>query len=506
MVVFESMGASLKAMWDVYAATGSTMRLPEEVLAVLREIVGEAQVLRGDAVAAAPYCKDWTGQFAGTPIAVVRPESTAQVAAIVKLCHDHGTTMVPTGGRTGLCGGGVPTGDGDSIVVSLERMNAVRAVDGEARSITLEAGVILQTAQEQAHEQGLAFPLTFGAEGSAMIGGVLSTNAGGSNVVKYGTTRELCIGIEAVLPDGSIINGLTGLRKDNTGYDLKDLLIGAEGTLGIITAAVFKLSPLPRVRTTGFMSLASLADAPTVLNALQDRTGGAVEAYEYMPAAAVEVICREFPKTRRPLDAPAETGLFFEVASSRQDDAEVGEDGDTRLQGLVFEGLETLMADGVVLDAMIAQSEQQRIDLWTMRESILEAIMANGPAYHMDIALPLASVAEFVTIMDSAVAEMGFDPLTVGHLGDGNLHYALSAAEGKEWTDLPLTRAKEKAFALLMRLNGSFSAEHGIGQSKLDVMRNLKQANQLDAMRKIKQALDPDGLMNPGKFIPKEEP
>lgn len=489
----------------MYAATGLTIRLPGEVLAGLREIVGESQVLKGDAVAAAPYCKDWTGQFSGTPIAVVRPESTSQVAAIVKLCHDHGTSMVPTGGRTGLCGGGVPIGNGDCIVVSLERMNAIRAVDVGARSITLEAGVILQTAQEQARELGLAFPLTFGAQGSAMIGGVLSTNAGGSNVVKYGTTRELCIGIEAVLPDGSIIDGLAGLRKDNTGFDLKDLLIGAEGTLGIITAAVFKLSPLPRVRTTGFLSLASVADAPTVLNALQDRTGGAVEAFEYMPAAAVEVICREFPKTRRPLDAPAETGLFFEVASSRPDDAETGEDGDTRLQRLIFEGLETLMADGIVLDAMIAQSEQQRIDLWTMRESILEAITANGPAYHMDIALPLASVAEFVTTMDAAVADMGFVPLTVGHLGDGNLHYALTAAEGKNWTNLPLTRAKEQAFALLMRLNGSFSAEHGIGQSKLDVMRNFKQASQLDAMRKIKKALDPDDLMNPGKFIPEEE-
>jgi FAD/FMN-containing dehydrogenase len=491
-------------MWDVYAATGLTIRLPGELLAGLKEIVGESKVVKGDSVAAEPYCKDWTGQFTGTPIAVVRPESTAQVSAIVKLCQEHGTPMVPTGGRTGLCGGGVPTGSGCSIVVSLERMNAVCTVDVGARSITLGAGVILQTAQEQAREQGLAFPLTFGAQGSAMIGGVLSTNAGGSNVVKYGTTRELCIGIEAVLPDGSILNGLTGLRKDNTGYDLKDLLIGAEGTLGIITAAVFKLSPLPRVRTTGFMSLASLADAPAVLNALQDRTGGAVEAYEYMSAAAVEVICREFPETHLPLDAPAETGVFFEVASSRQDDAEAGEDGETRLQHLVFEVLETLMEAGTVLDAMIAQSEQQRIDLWSMRESILEAITANGPAYHMDIALPLASVAEFVTTMDSAVTDMGFVPLTVGHLGDGNLHYALSAAEGKEWTDLPLTRAKEQAFALLMRLNGSFSAEHGIGQSKLDVMRNLKQASQLNAMRKIKQALDPGGLMNPGKFIPKE--
>ena len=364
---------------------------------------------------------------------------------------------------------------------------------------------MLQTVQERAVDAGLVFPLTFGAQGSAMIGGALSTNAGGSNVVKYGTTRELCIGIEAVLPDGSVINALTGLRKDNTGYDLKDMLIGAEGTLGIITAAVFKLSPMPHVRTTGFLSLASLADAPRVLNAVQDRTGGGVEAFEYMPSAAVDVICRTFPNIRAPLDEPADTGLFFEVASSRMDDAVPADDGETRLQGLVFAALEGLMEEGVVLDAMIAQSEQQRKDLWTLRESILEAITANGPAYHMDISLPLAAIADFVSTMDGIVAEMGFAPLTVGHLGDGNLHYALSAAEGRDWAGLPLAAAKTQAFEVLRRLNGSFSAEHGIGQSKLDVMRDLKQASQLAAMRAIKQALDPDGLMNPGKFIPQEK-
>jgi FAD/FMN-containing dehydrogenase len=482
--------------------TDLPLGLQGELLTGLQNIAGSAQVISGESDQAAAYCKDWTGQFSATPIAVVKPKTTAEVAAIMRLCHDHGVPIVPAGGRTGLCGGGVATGDGDSIVVSLERMNAVRALDVSARSMTVEAGVILQTAQEAARDQGLAFPLTFGAQGSAMIGGVLSTNAGGSNVVKYGTTRELCIGIEAVLPDGSIIDGLTGLRKDNTGYDLKDLLIGAEGTLGIITAAVFKLSPQPKVRTTGFLALSSLADAPRVLNALQDQTGGGVEAFEYMPQAAVDVICKEFPKTRQPLDAPAETGIFFEVTSARHDDAEPDESGDTRLQSLVFAGLEGLMEDGIVMDAMIAQSEQQRIDLWTMRESILEAITANGPAYHLDIALPLAAVAEFVTTMDGVMAELSFAPLTVGHLGDGNLHYALSGAEGHNWADLPLARAKEQAFALLTQLSGSFSAEHGIGQSKLDVMRALKQDSQLAAMRKIKQALDPNGLLNPGKFIP----
>jgi FAD/FMN-containing dehydrogenase len=466
------------------------------------QIVGPSQVWCGDDNLALPFRQDWTGQYRAIPLAVVRPKTTQEVSEIVRLCRAQGVSIVPSGGRTGLCGGGVPVSDHSSIILSLERMNAVRALDVDGRSMTVEAGVILQTAQDHARDHGLVFPLTFGAQGSAMIGGALSTNAGGSNVVKYGTTRELCIGIEAVLPDGSVINALTGLRKDNTGYDLKDLLIGAEGTLGIITAAVFKLHPMPLTRTTGFLSLASLSDAPRVLNALQDRTGGGVEAFEYMPLAAVDVICREFPAIRQPLEMPADTGIFFEVASGRKDDAEAGADGDPRLQSMVFAALEELMEEEIILDAMIAQSEQQRLDLWTMRESILEAITANGPAYHMDISLPLAAIAEFVSTMDAAVAPMGFQPLTVGHLGDGNLHYALSAAEGQDWESLPLAQAKAQAFAQLSRLNGSFSAEHGIGQSKLDVMQELKEASQLAAMRAIKQALDPDGLMNPGKFIP----
>lgn len=474
----------------------------DKVLVACAAIIGASNVFDGAADLAAPYREDWTGQFRAAPRAVVRPGTTKEVAAIMRLCHEHAVPVVPLGGRTGLCGGGVANEDGKGIVLSLERMKAIRALDAPGRSMTVEAGVVLQTAQDAAREAGLVFPLTFGAQGSAMIGGALSTNAGGSNVVRYGTTRELCIGIEAVLPDGSVIEALTGLRKDNTGYDLKDLLIGAEGTLGVITAAVFKLSPMPKVRTTGFLSLASLADAPDVLNALQDRTGGGVEAFEYMPQAAVALICRHFPDIRQPLDKMAETGVFFEVASSRQDDADASDDGEPRLQGLVFATLEHLMEEGIVVDAMIAQSESQRLDLWHMRESILEAITANGPAYHLDIALPLAAVAEFVAAMDATVIPMGFQPLTVGHLGDGNLHYALSAAEGEDWAALPLEQAKDAAFAQLGRLHGSFSAEHGIGQSKLDVMAKMKQPSQLDAMRRIKQALDPDGLMNPGKFIP----
>ena len=466
-----------------------------------RAIVGSNNVLC-EPSDMATYLTDWTGQYESTALAVVRPSSTEQVSRIVKECAEMGLSIVPQGGRTGLCGGGVPTGERPSIVLSLARMNAIRSIDQTARTVTVEAGTVLETLHNAALEHDLIFPLMFGAKGSCSIGGNLSTNAGGSNVVHYGNTRELCLGIEAVMPDGSIVNALTGLRKDNTGYDLKNLLIGAEGTLGIITAAVFKLFKQPVTRVAAFLSVSSLEAATEVLNRLQDRTGGAVEAFEYMPKHAVNVICEQFGAIRAPLSNPAETGILVEVASSRELDAEETADGGTRLTDDVMMLLSDLMESGMVLDAMVAQSEQQRADLWHMRESILEAITKNGPAYHLDISLPLSNVAAFVVEMDRTVADLGFTPVTVGHLGDGNLHYALTASSGHDWAGLSLEAAKRKAFDLLTKLNGSFSAEHGIGQSKLDVMRRLKQPSQLGAMRSIKQALDPQNIMNPGKLIP----
>lgn len=473
----------------------------DSFLSACQDIVGAKNLLTDEADLMA-YGSDWTGQYHVAPIAVARPQTTQDVSALVKQCARSDIAIVPLGGRTGLCGGGVSIEGRASLVISLERMNQIRSVDAAARTITLEAGVVLETAQNSAREQGLVLPITFGAQGSCMVGGALSTNAGGSNVVRYGTTRELCVGLEAVMPDGSVIDALTGLRKDNTGYDLKNLLIGAEGTLGIITAAIFKLSPAPVVRSTAFLSVSALEKAPEVLNRLQDRTGGGVEAFEYMPQAAVDVICKVFPNIRKPLDEPAETGLFIEVASSRKDDGEIGSDGSVRLQSRVLDLLGELMEEGLVLDAMIAQSDQQRADLWHMRESILEAITENGPVYHLDISLPLESIATFIGTMDPLMAEWGFQPLTVGHLGDGNLHYAIAAAEGQDWDSLSLDEAKAKTFEMLVALKGSFSAEHGIGQSKLDVMRQLKQDTQLEAMRAIKRALDPGNIMNPGKLVP----
>ncbi|WP_417672088.1 FAD-binding oxidoreductase [Roseibium sp.] len=464
-------------------------------------IVGPANTLTepGDVL---PYTEDWTGNFRGDALAVVRPANAAEVAEIVAACAKSDVAIVPQGGRTGLCGGGVPIAGKPSVILSLTRMNKVRSLDIAGRTVVAEAGIVLEVLQAEAEKHGFVFPLTFGAKGSCTIGGNLATNAGGSNVVRYGNTRELCIGIEAVLPDGSVINALAGLRKDNTGYDFKDLLIGAEGTLGIITAAVFKLFPKPAARATAFLSVASLEGAIEVLNAIQDRTGGAVEAFEYMPQPAIDVICRVFPDIRPPLEGTVETGILLEVASSRQSDARELEDGSISLQNDLMEILGELMEAGVIVDAMLAQSEQQRGDLWRMRESILEAITKAGPAYHLDISLPLANIEAFVREMDSEMQSLGFQPLTVAHLGDGNLHYALAAAEGREWTSLPLDSAKEIAFGLLVRLNGSFSAEHGIGQSKLPVMSKLKEPAQIVLMRAIKTALDPNNIMNPGKLIP----
>ena len=448
------------------------------------------------------YGRDWTGQYSGMPIAVARPSTVQQVSELVKLSAAHGVAIVPVGGRTGLCGGGVPVAGAPTLMISMERMNAVRSIDTAARTITVEAGAVLENVQNATLKHGLIFPLMFGAKGSCMIGGNLSTNAGGSNVVRYGNTRELCLGIEAVMPDGTIVTGLHGLRKDNTGYDIKNLLIGAEGTLGIITAAVFKLSPEPIVRATAFLSISTLAATVDVLNRLQDATGGAVEAFEYMPRVMVDTICRSLPDIRQPLDEPAETGLLIEVASSRADDAEMLDDGTVALQNRVLEVLGELMEEEIVVDAMIAQSEQQRADLWVMRESVLEAIMEHGEFYALDISLPLAKVAEFVETMDVFCAPLGVQPLTVAHLGDGNLHYCLTAAGGHDFASLPIDAVTAQASTLLAELGGSFSAEHGIGQSKLEMMKQLKDPGQLAVMRVLKRALDPQNVMNPGKMVP----
>ncbi|KJZ21080.1 hypothetical protein TW80_09090 [Loktanella sp. S4079] len=480
------------------------VRTGDCLLDACRALLGEERVLTGTSMD--PYLEDWTGRFIPStqdrPHAVLRPRSTTEVAAVVRLCAEHSIAVVPQGGRTGLCGGALPVVGQPCVILSLDGMATIRRIDTNARTLTVEAGVVLQSAQAAARDKGLVFPLTFGAQGSCMIGGALATNAGGSNVLRYGNTRELCLGIEAVLADGSIVSDLGGLRKNNTGYDLRHLLIGSEGTLGIITAAVFRLAPEPRVRVAGFMALAQLDTAAEVLNRMQDCTGGAAEAFEFMSDRATEMICQAFPDIRPPLESPAPNGIFFELASSRVSDAALDTDGSPVLHSAVLDALGTLMDEGFVTDAMIAQSEQQRLDLWRLRESVLEAMMHHGPVYPFDISLPLSRIAEFLSRVDPVMQQIGFVHVTVGHLGDGNLHYALTAAPGHDWNALPLDAARTVILDVLTELGGAFSAEHGIGQDKLDAMRYHKQPAQLAALRAIKSALDPEGIFNPGKLLP----
>lgn len=472
-----------------------------DLLNQFRSVVGFANVLISEE-AMVGYLTDWTGQYSALALAVIRPANTTEVSAIVKLCNANSIAIVPQGGKTGLCGGGVPIPGALSIVLSLSRMNRICKIDTDARLVAVEAGVILETLQSAVEEVGLVFPLMFGARGSCMIGGALSTNAGGANVVRYGSARMLCLGIEAVLPDGSVIDTLSGLRKDNTGYDLRNLLIGAEGTLGIITAATLQLFPRPIVRATAFVALRSLQDAPALLNELQDRTGGGVEAFEYLPHPVIEAICDAFPQTKVPLAKPTATGLLIEIASTRAVDAEPTADGTPRLNTDLLSVLEAKMEDGVIEDAVITSSDRQRDALWAMRESVLESITHAGKAYHFDLSLPLQNIANFVEKTNALVAEQGFRTLTIGHLGDGNLHYALAAPKGDDFDSLSLAVARKIVLRELSNHDGSFSAEHGIGQSKLDLMSDLKQPAQLNAMRAIKDALDPAGIFNPGKLIP----
>jgi len=467
----------------------------------LKEIVGANNVLtrKTDTL---EYLKDWSGSYSGEAIAIVKPGSTDEVSKVIKYCREKKISIVPQGGRTGLCGGGVPIAGPSAIVLSLMRMNTVRNLDIVGRTIVVEAGMVLEALQNEVAKENLLFPLMFGAKGSCSLGGNLATNAGGSNVVKYGTTRELCIGIEAVMPDGAIINALTGLRKDNSGYDIKNLLIGSEGTLGVITAAVFKLFPQPLIRKTAFLSLESIDAALLTLNMVQDQLGDSVEAFEYVPQPVIDVICLAFPHIRSPLDSAADVGVLLEVSSCRPSDAESTSSSSSRIESELFSILEKLMKDGLILDAVIAASEQQRNDFWRFRESVLESINAYGPSYHFDISLPLSSLSTFLHEADLKVHKLGFETLTIGHLGDGNLHYALANHSREHWDTLPINKAKDDVLQILKKLGGSFSAEHGIGVSKIEIMQAHKDPAQLNVMQTIKSSLDPDNLFNPGKLLP----
>ena len=463
-------------------------------LDALRERLGEAGLLVGGDLAA--YENDWRKRYAGTALAVARPTSTDDVAAVLRLCHEHRVPVVPQGGNTGLVGGSTPDDSGGQLVLSLSRMKRVRGIDVANASLTADAGCVLAEVQAAAGAAGLLFPLSLAAEGSCTLGGNLATNAGGTQVLRYGNARELCLGLEVVTATGEIWHGLSGLRKDNTGYDLRDLFIGSEGTLGIITAATMKLYPQPKERLTALAACASLEDAVALLGLARERAGDALTGFEVMNRASLALVARELPQLAHPLDATAWT-VLLELS-----DAESGE----HARG-VFEGLlESALERGCVQDAAIAQNIQQAKAFWHLRESIPLAQAQAGLNIKHDISLPVSAIPGFVAEMDAALAAYlpGIDVIDFGHLGDGNLHYNVQAPAGvaaAEFLAAHEAAINERVYDAVQKRGGSISAEHGIGRLKRDELAARKDPTALALMRAIKRALDPLDLLNPGRLV-----
>jgi FAD/FMN-containing dehydrogenase len=458
----------------------------------LRGIVGAEHVLT-EAFDIAPYSTDWRGRYTGRPLCVVKPANTEQVAAIVQACAAANIAIVPQGGNTGLCGGATPT-DGE-LVISLTRLNRVRAIDTDNNTLTVEAGCTLAAVQEAAANAGRLFPLSLAAEGTATIGGNLATNAGGVQVLRYGNARELCLGLEVVLPDGRIWNGLRGLRKDNTGYDMKHLFIGAEGTLGLITAAVLKLFSRPNATATAWVSVPSPHAAVALLTRLREKIGGRVTAFEIIGRPALDLVLQHIPGSRDPLEVSSPWQVLIELSDTMESD----------LNAPLEDVLATAIETGEATDAALARSESQAIALWALRENIAEAQKIEGLSIKHDISLPISRLAECIARSDAALAENfpGVRIVCFGHLGDGNLHYNQSKpAQQENDTFIAQTAAVNRVVHdLVHELDGSISAEHGLGQLKRDEVLRYKSRVEMDMMRALKKALDPCGLMNPGKIL-----
>ena len=464
------------------------------LLRALAAAVGEANVLTGDD--AAPYLTDWRKRYVGRAQAVVRPASTAEVAAAVRACAQARAPMVPQGGNTGLVGGGTPDASGDAVLISLQRMKRVRSIDVANDTLTAEAGCVLQEVQQAAQARGRLFPLSLAAEGSATIGGNLATNAGGVQVLRYGNARDLTLGLEVVLASGEVWDGLRGLRKDNTGYDLKHLFIGAEGTLGVITAATLKVYPLPAAQMTALAAAPSLAAATRLLERARAAAGAALTAFEVMGAITLRHAVETLPALRMPLPLAQPWYALLELS-----DAENEQHATAVFERVLAEAMEA----GEIVDAAVASSIAEARALWALREGIPEAHARRGGNVKHDISLPVSSIAEFVESTDAAL-QRRFDwiePIVFGHLGDGNLHYNMGTVAG---TPIEVAFAHEKEIndavndAVHAR-GGSISAEHGLGQLKREAITRYKSAVELELMRRIKAALDPLGLMNPGKVI-----
>ncbi len=475
----------------------------QTLLSELKTIVGTAHVLtEGDLSA---WTQDWRKRTAGKALAVLRPASTDEVARVVQACASYktahpgsGLSLVPQGGNTGLVVGSTPDESGRQIVLSLQRMAAVRAIDAANLTITVEAGCILQTVQAHAQAAGFWFPLSLAAEGSCTIGGNLGTNAGGTQVLRFGNARDLCLGLEVVTPQGDTWHGLSGLRKDNTGYDLKDLYIGAEGTLGIITAATLKLYPQPKAQLTAWAAVPSLQAAVALLGLAHQHLGASLTGFEVMGQFALRLVARHFEGVRVPLYQDSAFCVLLENA-----DAESENHARAQLEGL----LEAALAQGCVTDAVVAESLSQAQALWQIRERIPLAQAQEGLNIKHDISVPISRMAEFVAHTDALLAHAipGVRLVNFGHLGDGNLHYNVQAPEGQDAAAFLRDQEQQVntlVFDSVMAHGGSISAEHGVGSLKVAHLTHYKSAVALATMRAIKQALDPQNLLNPGRVLP----
>jgi len=469
--------------------------MTDSLIDTLRAIVGAPHVF-DSAPDMAPFLSDWRGRYHGTARAVVRPQDTAELAAVVGACAAAGVPMVPQGGNTGLCGGAKPLADGAAVVISMVRMDRIRAIDAENDTLTVEAGCTLAAVQEAAAAAGRLFPLALASEGSCMIGGNLSTNAGGVQVLRYGNMRELTLGLEVVLPSGEVWNGLRGLRKDNTGYDLKQLVIGAEGTLGIVTAATLKLCARPRCAVTAWLAVLDPAAAVGLLARLRGAAGDRVTAFELISRPSLELVLQHIPGARDPLDSTCPWYVLTELT-----DTQAG----SNLATLLDAELEQAIADGAVLDGTVAATGAQAAALWSLRENISEAQKREGVSIKHDISVPVSAIPEFLDRASLALqaCHPGIRIVAFGHLGDGNLHYNLSRPSRDENATF-IARTEEVGrivHDLVHALNGSISAEHGIGQLKRELMPRYKASLELELMRGIKALFDPQKLMNPGKVL-----
>ena len=468
--------------------------LQADLLHALRRVVGDTQVLTdGDL---GTYTVDWRKRYRGRALAVVRPGCTAEVAGVVKACAAAGVSVVPQGGNTGLVGGGVPDDTGNQVLLSLQRMGAVRQVDAANLTLTVDAGCVLQAAQEAAAARDLLLPLSLAAEGSCTVGGNLATNAGGTQVLRYGNARDLCLGLEVVTAQGEVWSSLSGLRKDNTGYDLRDLFVGSEGTLGIITAATLKLYPRPAAQRTALAACNSIDACVALLQLAQSKLGPALTGFEVMERFSLALVARHFPQLPRPLpDAP--WSVLLELS-----DTEGEAHAESLLEAVLGEALEA----GTLTDAAVAQSLAQSHAFWHLRESIPLAQAEEGLNVKHDISLPVSAIPSFVTSMATALttAYPGVRLVTFGHLGDGNLHYNVQAPEGVSAADFLRTHEpaiNTQVYDAVVALGGSISAEHGIGALKRDELAVRKSPVALALMKGIKQALDPHGTLNPGRVI-----